>query len=131
MFVNVFSETTRAGQSKYTKAENIELQFDKPNKVACAPHKDSDQPGHLPSPIRVFAVGMEETQTLSYLSGKGCGQTGQHTYRISSVIRQSFFLFPKQSKRSRSILQNGSRSLGLFRMGKARIIAKISLNSIV
>ena len=29
---------------------------DKTNKVACAPSKDSDQPGHPPSLIRVFAV---------------------------------------------------------------------------
>ena len=29
---------------------------DKTNKMACAPSKDSDQPGHLPSLIRVFAV---------------------------------------------------------------------------
>ena len=44
-----------------------------------------------------------------------------YIYRISSVIRQSFFL-PKQSQRSRSILQDGSRSLGLFRKGKIGII---------
>ena len=37
-------------------------------------------------------------------------------YRISSVIKRSFFL-PKQSKRSRSVLQDGSRSFGLFRKG--------------
>ena len=43
-------------------------------------------------------------------------------YRISLVIRQSFFL-PKQSQRSRSVLQDGSRSLGLFRKGKIGIIA--------
>ena len=29
---------------------------DKTNKVACAPSEDSDQPGHPPSLIRVFAV---------------------------------------------------------------------------
>ena len=29
---------------------------DKTNKMACAPSKDSDQPGHPPSLIRVFAV---------------------------------------------------------------------------
>ena len=28
----------------------------KTNKVACAPSEDSDQPGHPPSLIRVFAV---------------------------------------------------------------------------
>ena len=44
-------------------------------------------------------------------------------YRISSVIRQSFFL-SKQPQKSRAILQDGSRSLGLFRKGKTRIIAK-------
>ena len=34
-------------------------------------------------------------------------------YRISWVIRQIIFL-PKQSQRSRSVLKDGSRSLGLF-----------------
>ena len=65
--------------------------------------------------------------------------TVRKTYRIFSVIRRSFFL-PKQSQKSRSILQDGSRSLGfqksrsilqdgsrslgLFRKGKIGIIAK-------
>ena len=47
----------------------------------------------------------------------------KHSYHISSVIRQIIFL-PKQSQRSRSILKDGSRSLGLFRKGKIGIIAK-------
>ena len=34
----------------------FELPHDKTNKIACAPIEDSDQPGHLPSLIRVFAV---------------------------------------------------------------------------
>ena len=34
----------------------FELHCDKTNKVACAPSEDSDQPGHLPSLISVFAV---------------------------------------------------------------------------
>ena len=29
---------------------------DKTSKMACVPSEDSDQPGHLPSLIRVFAV---------------------------------------------------------------------------
>ena len=49
--------------------------------------------------------------------------TPLYIHRISSVIRRSFFL-PKQSQRSRSVLQDGSRSLGLFRKGKIGIIAK-------
>ena len=32
----------------------------------CAPSKDSDQPGHPPSLIRVFAVRMKKAQVLSY-----------------------------------------------------------------
>ena len=32
----------------------------------CAPSKDSDQPGHLPSLIRVFAVHMKKAWVLSY-----------------------------------------------------------------
>ena len=31
---------------------------DKTNKIACAPSEDSDQPGHPPSLIRVYAVRM-------------------------------------------------------------------------
>ena len=31
-------------------------QHDKTNKMTCAPSEDSDQPGHLPSLVRVFAV---------------------------------------------------------------------------
>ena len=32
----------------------------------CAPSEDSDQPGHPPSLIRVFAVRMKKTRVLSY-----------------------------------------------------------------
>ena len=39
---------------------------DKTNKMACAPSKDSDQPGHPPSLIRVFAVRMKKGWVLSY-----------------------------------------------------------------
>ena len=35
-----------------------------------------------------------------------------------------FFFLPKQSQKSRSILLDGSRSLGLFREDKTSIIAK-------
>ena len=39
---------------------------DKTNKMACAPNEDSDQPGHPPSLIRVFAVRMWKAWVLSY-----------------------------------------------------------------
>ena len=39
---------------------------DKTNKMACAPSKDSDQPGHPPSLSRVFVVRMKKAWVLSY-----------------------------------------------------------------
>ena len=36
--------------------DTYELHRDKTNKITCAPSEDSDQPGHPPSLIRVFAV---------------------------------------------------------------------------
>ena len=44
----------------------FESPYDKTNKMACAPSEDSDQPGHLPSLIRVFTVCMKEPWVLSY-----------------------------------------------------------------
>ena len=38
------------------EADRYEPQHDKTNKMTCAPIEDSDQPGHPPSLIRVFAV---------------------------------------------------------------------------
>ena len=43
-----------------------ELPHDKTNKMACAPSEDSDQPRHLPSLIRVFAVRLKKARILSY-----------------------------------------------------------------
>ena len=39
---------------------------DKINKMACAPSEDSDQPWHLSSLIRIFAVHMKKAWVLSY-----------------------------------------------------------------
>ena len=36
------------------------------NKMACAPSEDSDQPGHPPSLIRVFAVRLKKARILNY-----------------------------------------------------------------
>ena len=46
--------------------DKIEPAHDKTNKMACAPIEDSDQPGHPPSLIRVFAVRMKKAWVLSY-----------------------------------------------------------------
>ena len=38
----------------------------KTDKMACAPSEDSDQPGHPPSLIRVFAVCLKKAWVLNY-----------------------------------------------------------------
>ena len=45
--------------------------------------------------------------------------------------KTEFFCLPKQHQRSRSILQDRSRSLGLFRKGKIGIIAKFHRTDLV
>ena len=45
---------------------SYEPRHDKTNKVECAPSEDSDQPGHSPSLIRVFAVRMKKPWVLTY-----------------------------------------------------------------
>ena len=56
---------------KTEKVCDDETQFepphDKTNKMTCAPSEDSDQPGHPPSLIRVFAVRMKNHWALNYL----------------------------------------------------------------
>ena len=44
----------------------FEPPHDKSNKMACAPSEDSDQPGHPPSLIRVFAFCMKKALVHSY-----------------------------------------------------------------
>ena len=46
--------------------KQTELHPDKTNKMAYAPSEDSDQPGHPPSLIRVFAVRLKKARSLSY-----------------------------------------------------------------
>ena len=54
-------------RSKESSRQNpYEPHHDKTNKVACAPSEDSDQPGHLPSLIKVFTVRMKKAWVLSY-----------------------------------------------------------------
>ena len=46
--------------------KSFEPPHDKTNKMACAPSKNSDQPGQPPSLIRVLAVHMKKAWVLSY-----------------------------------------------------------------
>ena len=47
-----------------------------------------------------------------------------HRHLLFLRLEDGVFLLPKQSQKSRSIIKDGSRSLGLFRKGKTCIIAK-------
>ena len=51
---------------KIIRVEPYEPSQDKTNKMICAPSEYSDQPGHPPSLIRVFAVRMKKHWVLSY-----------------------------------------------------------------
>ena len=62
-------------QSENTKTKRFAVKFcsifrerrrSKTDKMACAPSKDSNQPGHPSSLIRVFAVRMKKAWVLSY-----------------------------------------------------------------
>ena len=72
---------------------------------------------------------------MSQFSGRALSTSAtsifEDGYRISSVIRRSFFFLPKQSQRSKSILQDRSRSFGSFRKGKIGIIAKFHRTDLV
>ena len=46
----------KKNNKKKNKKKQNEPPHDKTNKMACAPSEDSDQSGHLPSLIRIFAV---------------------------------------------------------------------------
>ena len=55
------------------------------NKMTCAPSEDSDQPGHLPSLIRVFAVCMKKYWDLCYPVRERIVRTNQ-TGRMPRLI---------------------------------------------
>ena len=91
-----------------TTTELFERAHDKSNKMSCAPSKDSDQPGHLPSLIRVFAVRLKKLWVLSYpLSSQkrlirlgGCpgwseSSLGTHAIFLVLSCSNSFFLKKK------------------------------------
>ena len=74
--IDVFSTVHNISTSKREHNENLaashcgwstfEPPHDKTNKMTCAPSKDSDQPWHSPSLIRVFAAHVKKAWVLSY-----------------------------------------------------------------
>ena len=74
----------------------------------CAPSKDSDQPGHSPSLIRIFAVRMKKPYVLNYpLSAKVillilscCGSNANaQPADMSLVMRQPVYAICEQQRR--------------------------------
>ena len=65
-FLGEFQEVKRLRTTEISIVDASEtklndLPHDKTNKMTFAPSKDSDQPGHLPSLIRGFAVGSSDS----------------------------------------------------------------------
>ena len=63
----------------FSGSKEYEPPRDKTNKMACAPSEDSDQPGHPPSLIRVFAFAQWVAKDPSFLhaDSEDSDQTGQ------------------------------------------------------
>ena len=57
---------------------------DKTNKMACVPSEDSDQPGHPPSLIRVFAVRLRVAKDPSFLHADS--EDSDQTRRMPRLI---------------------------------------------
>ena len=62
----------------------IEPSHDKTNKMACAPSEDSDQPGHPPSLIRVFACAWRKLGSLATLWAHS--EDSDQTWRMPRLI---------------------------------------------
>ena len=65
VFITASTYSMKGELTPYFTIANEPL-HDKTSKMACAPSEDSDQPGHPPSLIRVFAVRTKKAWVLSY-----------------------------------------------------------------
>ena len=71
----------------------LEPPRDKTNKMACAPSEDSDQLGHPPSLIRVFAVRMKKPWVLRPKKKKKNTHVSTNMPKILGSVGRKFFLF--------------------------------------
>ena len=61
------SASAQSDQDLFSVTQSLfESPHDKANKMSCVPSEDSDQPGHSPSLIRVFAVRINKAWLLCY-----------------------------------------------------------------
>ena len=79
LFQYLFTDEDQLLSDQRDKLHLIEPPQKNSNKMARAPSEDSDQPGHPPSLIRVFAVRMKKAWVLSYplSASKDSDQTGR------------------------------------------------------
>ena len=87
-----------------------ELPRDKTNKMVYAPSEDSDQPGHLPGLIRVFAVRMKKVWVLRWVQSSFCwfslevAQIRMTKWLLVDVaVRSECFINTKWSKLFREV----------------------------
>ena len=76
----VSATAATSGLSLYNILNTNEPEHNKTKKMACAPRENSDQPGHLPSLIRVFAVcsmGSFTDPSFLHADSKDSDQTGR------------------------------------------------------
>ena len=95
---------------KVSGSATYEPPHDKTNKMICASSEDSDQPGHLSSLIRVFAVRMKKAWVLSHpmsaqrrlirLGGCFFSLRWVHSHFVGFFMRRLIFLCSVPSAQS-------------------------------
>ena len=71
-FTRLYLSDSKMSPTDYISAHNYIIKWAaawQNQQMTCVPSKDSDQPGHLPSLIRVFAVCMKKPWSLAILRG--------------------------------------------------------------
>ena len=85
--VDIQQYFSKDNRSIYISLQSLyEPSRDKTKKVACAPSENSDQPGHPPSVIRVFAVRMNKAWVLSYPLSAQRSEDSDQTGRMPRLI---------------------------------------------
>ena len=75
---------------EHYQRRNMSCLGNKTNKMACAPSEDSDQPGHPPRLIRVFAVRMKKAWADLSLGWA-------HSHFVGFVMRRLIFIVVNQN----------------------------------
>ena len=68
-FLLIYKADLAGSRIPFSISTSNEQQHDKTNKMTYVPSEDSDEPGHPPSLIRVFAVRLKKLWVLSCLLG--------------------------------------------------------------